>query len=125
MVVVDAAHHHAFFAPVKLERLTQLKLQGYERFGVFACIGAPGTDEVSDAAVATEVAAGLELRKQCACCTSVLFGAQRVCFEGLLQFVRKVPKFVKAFGSNVLGHLYFFWGLLPFVNGVAGQARAF
>jgi hypothetical protein len=76
-VVVDAAHHHAFFATVELECVPQLKLQGHEGFDVFACIGAPGTDKVSDAALATKVAAGLDLRKQRACCASVLFGAQR------------------------------------------------
>jgi hypothetical protein len=86
--VVDAAHHHAFFAPVELEGLTQVELQGHECFDVFASAGAPGTDVVGDAGVAAGVATGLDLanrRVPCAC----LFGAQGIGFECLLQFGKK------------------------------------
>ena len=59
--VVNAAHHHAFFAPVKLEGLAQLELQGHEGFDIFASAGSPGSDVVGDTAVAACVTAGFDL----------------------------------------------------------------
>ena len=53
--------------------LTQVELQRHEGFDVFASVGPPGTDVVGDAGVATDITAGLDLRKQCACCTPVVF----------------------------------------------------
>ena len=58
---INAAHHHAFFAPVKLECLAQVEPQRHEGFDIFASIGPPGPNEVGDAAVAAHVAAGFDL----------------------------------------------------------------
>ena len=108
---VDAAHDQTFLAPVELECLAQLELQGHEGFGVFAGIGPPGADVVGDAAVAAQVATGFDLRKQRACRAPVLFVAAGIGLEGLLQFLNKGPQFAKAFGPNVLGGFNFFGGL--------------
>ena len=43
--------------------LTQVELERHKRFDVLASAGAPGTDVVSDAGVASGVAAGLDLHK--------------------------------------------------------------
>ena len=40
-LVVNAAHHHAFFAPVKLERLAQLKAQRHKRLERLTLLAAP------------------------------------------------------------------------------------
>ena len=87
--VIDAAHHQAFFAPVKLERLTQLEPQRYKGLDLLARANAPGTDEVRDTGVATDITAGLDLRKQGACRASILFGSQRIGLERLLQLGNK------------------------------------
>jgi hypothetical protein len=81
---VNAADHQALFAPVKLERLTQIELQRHEGFDIFASAGTPGSDEVGDAGVATAITAGLDLRKQRLARAPVLFVAAGIGFEGLL-----------------------------------------
>lgn len=65
-LVVDAADHQAFLAPVELERVAKLELQWHEGVGQdrLALILAPCPDEVCQPAVATVVAAGLQLREQ-------------------------------------------------------------
>ena len=106
-------------APVELECLAQLELQGHKRFEVFACICPPGTDEVGDAAVASQVPAGLDLDKQCPSGAPVLFVAAGIGFEGLLQLLSEGAQFAKALGPNVFGYFDFFGGLEPFLQGVA------
>jgi hypothetical protein len=122
--VVDAAHHHAFLAPVKLEGFTQIELQGHEGFEVFTSVGAPGADVVGDPGVATCIATGLDLCKQCARRTSVFLWTQRVGFEGLFQLVSEGVKFAVALGPDVSGRFHFFGGLKPFVHRVAGESCA-
>mgnify|MGYP003388890040 CR=1 FL=1 len=90
--VIDATNHHAFFAPVELKCLAQLKLQGHEGFDVFACAGAPLTDVVGDAAVAACVAAGLDLLKQGFAATTLLSVAPSVSLEGLFQLGNETAK---------------------------------
>ncbi len=64
-VVEHAAHHHRLIAPVKLERLAQLKAQGHEGLGRTAVRArAPRPDEVRDRAVATPVTLRLDLGEQ-------------------------------------------------------------
>ena len=64
-LVVHPAHHDAFVAPVKLERLAQLEAQRHKRLrGVLARVLSPRPDEVRHRAVAATVALGLDLHKQ-------------------------------------------------------------
>ena len=123
--VVDSTDHHTFFAPVKLEGFAQIELQWHEGLDVFASAAAPGTDEIGDSGVATGITAGFDLRKQCACCTPVLFGSQSVGFEGKLELVCKGAQFAKALSPNILGYLDFLGGLESFLQGVARQPCAF
>jgi hypothetical protein len=69
--------------------------KGTKALMFFARIGAPGTDVVGDAGVATGIAAGLDLCKQCACRASVFFGSQGIGFECLLQFAHMPTEFAK------------------------------
>ena len=86
--VVNAAHHQPLFTPVKLEP------QRHKGLGVFPCACSPGANEVRDTGVATGVAAELDLRKQRTRCAPVLFGAQRVGLERLLQLGNKPTELV-------------------------------
>ena len=122
--VIDAAHHHAFLAPVKLEGFAQVELQWHEGFDVFAGVSAPGTDKVRHSAIAANVAAGPDLQKQRPCAAPVLFVSTGIGFEGKFEFRSKGIQFAKALGPHVLGYLDFIWGLQPLLQRVARQPRA-
>lgn len=111
--VVVATHHYVFLTPVELEG-----------FDDFAGTGPPGMGVVRDTYIALGVATGLDWRKQCACCTSVLVRAQRVGFESLLLFSSEVTKFAKTFGSNVPGNLHCHCCLRPFMHSGARDSGA-
>ena len=120
--VVDATDHHAFLAPVKLKGFAQVELQGHKRFDVFARAGAPGTDEVGDTGVATSISTGLDLHKQCTCAASILFGAQRVGFEGLLQLDNISAELAKPARAVIGRRLHSFWCSQPAPYRVARQS---
>ena len=104
---VNATDHQAFFAPVELERLAQIEFQGYEGVGLLALGNPPFPDEVSHATVATQVAAALDLGKQCFACALVLFVAVGIGFEGLLQLLCEGRQLAKPLGPNVPWSLNF------------------
>ena len=85
-LVVNAAHHHALFAPVKLERLAQFKAQRHKCFERLALLAAPLAYEGGELAVAAGVSPCLNLDQQGFGGTPVLLDAVRVGFECLLDF---------------------------------------
>ena len=58
---VDAADDPAFFAPVELKCFAQFELQGNKGPGHLAVATAPLANEVGDAAIAANIAIGLDL----------------------------------------------------------------
>ena len=107
--VINAAHYQAFFALVKLERLTQVELQRYKGLDLLARTGMPSRDEVRDTGISTDVVAGLDLRKQRASRASILFGPQRIGLERLLQLGNEPAQLAKPRRPAVGRNLYFFW----------------
>ena len=62
-LVEDAPHHQALFAPVKLERLTQIKLQRHEGPHCLAFIAAPRPNEIGHPGIAPAISLNLDLCK--------------------------------------------------------------
>ena len=100
-LVVNAAHHHALFAPVKLERLAQFKAQRHKRLERLALFAAPLAYEGSELAVATGVAPCLDLDQQGLGGAAILLDAVRVGLECLLDF----GLVGRQFGWHVLAHV--------------------
>jgi hypothetical protein len=62
-LVEDPPDHHAFIAPVELERFAQLEGQRHKGLGCLAFMITPGADEIGDATVATRITIGFDLNK--------------------------------------------------------------
>ena len=122
-LVVNAAHHHALFAPVKLERLAQFKAQRHKCFERLALLAAPLAYEGSELAIATGVAPCLNLNQQGFGGTPVLLDAVRVGFECLLDF----SLVGRQLGWHVLAHVLQYVLCLgrsnPLADRVSRQAR--
>ena len=74
-LVVNAANDHAFIAPVKLERLAQFEQQWHERLQSLALLATPLPHKCGELAVATGIAARLDLYQQGFGCSPVLLCA--------------------------------------------------
>ena len=113
LATIDATHHQAFLAPVELEGLSQVELQGHEGFDVFACICPPGPNKVGDTGIPTGITAGLDLHKQYASRAPVLFVAAGIGLEGLFQFSNKSAQLAKPRSPAVIPFLIHWCNNIP------------
>ena len=122
--VVNAAHHQAFFAPVKLECLAQLERQGHEgsRRCRLALALAPLADEVRHTAVAAFVTCRLELAVQRPRRSALVLRPMGINLERLLENLVEGRQFARLLTSPVLG-LTIQWCLKPLGYRVARQPR--
>ena len=88
--------------PVKLERLTQVKLQRYKGLYAFTSACSPSANEVGDTGISANIAAGLDLCKQSSYCAPILFGPQRIGYP-------KLGKASKTLGSILNRHSGLKW----------------
>ena len=101
--IVDTADHQPLFAPIELERLTQLKAQGHESVHHRMPLSvAPRTDEISDARVAAAVPSGPHLAEQRQRRTPLALGSMCIDLQRLLDRLVKRSELARSQSSPVL-----------------------